>query len=69
MRGRCEKLVSLSFNFTYTLLQGTVLEKKYRVFLVITNSKKNIWSRCATTAKNLAFLTQFSHTICFSAEC
>ena len=42
MRDRCEKIVSLSFKFTYTSLQGTVLEKKYRVFLVITNSKKNI---------------------------
>ena len=42
MRDRFKKLVSLSFNFTYTSLQGTVFERKCRVFLVITNSIKNI---------------------------
>ena len=41
MRDRFKKLVSSSFNFTYTSLQDTVLEKKcLLVFLLITNSKK-----------------------------
>ena len=51
MRERCEKLVSLSFNFNYTSLQSTVLEKECLFFLLITNSIKNIWSRCATAVK------------------
>ena len=59
MRDRCKILVSFSFNFTYTSLQDTVLEKKCLVVRWITNSKKNIWSRCATAVKKLAFLTQF----------
>ena len=37
MRDRFKKLVSFSFNFTYTSLQDTVLEKKSNVFLLITN--------------------------------
>ena len=40
MRDRFKKLVSFSFNFTYTWLQDTVLEKKCLVFLLKTNSKK-----------------------------
>ena len=52
IRDRCKELVSFSINFTYKLLRGTVLGKKYMVFLLITNSRKNIWSRCATAVKN-----------------
>ena len=40
MRDRFKKLVSFSFNFTYTSLQDAVLEKKSIAFLLITNGIK-----------------------------
>ena len=63
MRDRCENLVSLSFNFTYTSLQGTVLEEKCLVFLLITNSIKNIWSRCATAVTISLFSPIFTYNM------
>ena len=41
MRDRCKKLVSFSFNFTYTSLKGTMSEKKCLFVLLITYRKKS----------------------------
>ena len=57
MRDRSKKLVSFSFNFIYTSLQDTVLEKKCLVFLLITISKKILVAMC-DRCKKLAYLTQ-----------
>ena len=68
MRDRFKKLVSFSFNFTYTSLQDTVLEKKcLLVFLLITNSKKYLVAmrdRC----KKISFCHSILPTIRFKAQ-
>ena len=42
MRDRFKKVVSFELIFSYISLQATLLEKKSLVFLLITNSIKNI---------------------------
>ena len=61
MRDRFKKLVSFSFNFTYTSLQDAVLEKKSFVFLLITRGIKKYWSRCATAEKNFFLPLNFTY--------